>query len=135
MPFSGGSCSSIRELTKTVQSFERRHFATHTGRSAFSPVAVIQLVAMNNTNDSIWPSSTRHRFSRPSASPLPEIPDDDVTLDAAIDDLLRLVVERDPDFYTVLGPDGEVDPARDVITAVAGTDEDERNHREEQGDG
>ena len=40
-------------------------------------------------------------------------PADDVTLDAAIDDFLRLVVERNPDFYTVLGPDGEVDPAPD----------------------
>ena len=40
-------------------------------------------------------------------------PADDVTLDAAIDDLLRLVVDRDPDFYAVLGPDGEVDPAPD----------------------
>ena len=38
-------------------------------------------------------------------------PDDDVTLDSAIDDLLRLVVERNPDFYAVLGPDEEVDPA------------------------
>ena len=36
-----------------------------------------------------------------------------MTIDAAIDDLLRLVGERDPDFYTVLGPDGEVDPERD----------------------
>ena len=68
---------------------------------------------MNNMNDSIWPSLTRHRFSRPFASPLPGIPADDVTLDAAIDDLLRLVVDRDPDFYAVLGPDGEVDPEPD----------------------
>ena len=26
---------------------------------------------------------------------------------------MRLVVDRDPDFYAVLGPDGEVDPAPD----------------------
>ena len=38
-------------------------------------------------------------------------PAGDVTLDSAIDELLRLVVERNPDFYAVLGPDEEVDPA------------------------
>ena len=37
-------------------------------------------------------------------------PDQPVTLDHALDALLRLVVERDPDFYTVLGPTGEIDP-------------------------
>ena len=41
-------------------------------------------------------------------------PDDDLTLDAVIDDLLRLVVDRDPDFYAVLGPNEEVDPAPGV---------------------
>ena len=41
-------------------------------------------------------------------------PYDDVTLDSAIDGLLRLVVERDPDFYAVLGPSEEVDPALDL---------------------
>lgn len=37
-------------------------------------------------------------------------PDQAVTLDDALDALLRVVVERDPDFYTVLGPSGEIDP-------------------------
>lgn len=38
-------------------------------------------------------------------------PEQPLTLDEALDALLRLVVERDPDFYTILGPEGEVDPA------------------------
>ena len=37
-----------------------------------------------------------------------------MTIDAAIDDLLRLVGDRDPDFYAVLGPDEKVDPAPGV---------------------
>ena len=37
-----------------------------------------------------------------------------MTLDAAIDDLVRLVVDRDPDFYAVLGPYEKVDPALGV---------------------
>ena len=56
-------------------------------------------------------------------------PSDDVTLDSAFDELLRLVVERDPDFYTVLGPNEEVDPYAQDDTAVARTNENERNHR------
>ena len=34
------------------------------------------------------------------------------TLDFA-QNQVRGLIERDPDFYTVLGPDGEVDPERD----------------------
>ena len=38
-------------------------------------------------------------------------PDQVATLDQALDALLRLAVERDPDFYAILGPNGEIDPA------------------------
>lgn len=37
-------------------------------------------------------------------------PNEELSLDRALDGLLRLVVERDPDFYTVLGPNGEIEP-------------------------
>jgi hypothetical protein len=38
-------------------------------------------------------------------------PEKDISLDHALDSLLRLVVERDPDFYALVGPNGEIDPA------------------------
>ena len=38
-------------------------------------------------------------------------PDQELTLDHALDALLRVVVERDPDFYTILGPEGEIRPS------------------------
>lgn len=38
-------------------------------------------------------------------------PERDISLDHALDSLLRLVVERDPDFYALVGPNGEIDPA------------------------
>jgi hypothetical protein len=38
-------------------------------------------------------------------------PDTEITLDQAIDRLLKLVAERDPDMYALLGPNGEIDPA------------------------
>jgi hypothetical protein len=38
-------------------------------------------------------------------------PTNEITLDKALDALLKLVVERDPDFYAVLGPNGEIDPS------------------------
>jgi hypothetical protein len=41
-------------------------------------------------------------------------PQVEVTLDAALDSLLKLVVDRDPDFYALVGPNGEIDPAPDV---------------------
>jgi hypothetical protein len=41
-------------------------------------------------------------------------PDVEITLDAALDSLLKLVVDRDPDFYALVGPNGEIDPAADV---------------------
>ena len=37
-------------------------------------------------------------------------PQREITLDRAIDLLLRSVAERDPDFYIVVGPNGEPDP-------------------------
>ena len=37
-------------------------------------------------------------------------PHPDLTLDGALDVLLRLLVERNPDFYAILGPNGEIDP-------------------------
>jgi hypothetical protein len=41
-------------------------------------------------------------------------PDAVGSLDSALDSLLKLVVERDPDFYAVLGPNDEIDPAPDA---------------------
>jgi hypothetical protein len=41
-------------------------------------------------------------------------PDEEVSLDHAIDHLLRIVVDRDADFYAVVGPDGKVDPGADA---------------------
>lgn len=41
-------------------------------------------------------------------------PSKDISLDSALDALLKLVVERDPDFYAVLGPDGEIEPGPDA---------------------
>ncbi len=38
-------------------------------------------------------------------------PEAQLTLDDALDRLLKMVVERDPDMYAVLGPNGEIDPA------------------------
>lgn len=38
------------------------------------------------------------------------VPGVEVTLDRALDDLLRLVAERDPDFYTLVGTDGSQEP-------------------------
>jgi hypothetical protein len=37
-----------------------------------------------------------------------------LSLDRALDSLLRLVVERDPDMYALLGPNGEIDPDHTV---------------------
>lgn len=37
-------------------------------------------------------------------------PEKNVSLDHALDALLRLVAERDPDFYALVGPNGEIDP-------------------------
>ena len=41
-------------------------------------------------------------------------PKKEVTLDESLDALMRLVVERDPDFYALVGPSGEIDPIKDV---------------------
>lgn len=38
-------------------------------------------------------------------------PDKPVRLDEGLDALLLAVAERDPDFYTIVGPNGELDPA------------------------
>jgi hypothetical protein len=38
-------------------------------------------------------------------------PDTSISLDEALDPLLKLVVERDPDFWALLGPNDEIDPA------------------------
>jgi hypothetical protein len=37
-----------------------------------------------------------------------------ISLDAALDQLLRMVAERDPDQYAVLGPNGELEPEAGV---------------------
>jgi hypothetical protein len=41
-------------------------------------------------------------------------PDKPVSLDACLDDLLRIVVERDPDLWALLGPNDEKEPGPDV---------------------
>lgn len=42
-------------------------------------------------------------------------PTKQITLDRALDDLLRVVADRDPDTYAVLGPNGDVEPGPDVF--------------------
>jgi hypothetical protein len=37
-------------------------------------------------------------------------PDTSLTLDIALDALLKPIADRDPDFYTLVGPAGEIDP-------------------------
>jgi hypothetical protein len=41
-------------------------------------------------------------------------PDTPVSLDQCLDDLLRIVVDRDPDLWALLGPNDEKEPGRDV---------------------
>lgn len=41
-------------------------------------------------------------------------PDVEVTLDTALNSLLKIVVDRDPDFYALVGPNGEIDPTPDA---------------------
>ena len=41
-------------------------------------------------------------------------PSHEITLDTALDHLLKLVVDRDPDFYAILGPNGEIEPLPDA---------------------
>ena len=41
-------------------------------------------------------------------------PDRAITLDLALDTLLRPIADRDPDFYAIVGPAGEIDPAAEA---------------------